>query len=133
MSDVELPELERPRGTVYRGEVEGKLNRCFSKKGEVVKKYDPEVYVSDPGNLMEFPLLPRRELSNSSPGSRFQWGYSGHGPYMLAVSLVADAYGDDEAALEYQTPVEELLKGFDQHDDWELEIEDLDEYIRVFG
>ena len=133
MGDVESPELERPEGTVYRGEVEGKLNRCFSNNGVIEKTYDPEVYVSDPRNLMEFPLLARRELSNSSPGSTFQWGYTGHGPYMLAVSLVADAYGDDEVALEYQTPVEELLDDFDQHDGWELEAEELDTYIRTFG
>ena len=130
MGDVELPELERPEETVYRGEVEGKLSHCFSKNGGVEKRYDPEVYVSEPGDHLEFPLLPRRELSNSSPASTFQWGYSGHGPYMLAVSLVADAYGDDDVALEYQTTVEELLEGFDQHDDWELLAKDLDDFIR---
>lgn len=71
-------------------------------------------------------------LSNSSPASRFQWGYTGHCPYMLAVSVVADAYGDDEVALEYQTPVEELLEDLDQHEDWVLEAKDLDDYITTF-
>jgi len=34
----------------------------------------------------------------------------------LAVSLVADAYDSDEVALEYQTPVENLLMKYDQHE-----------------
>ncbi|GCF15047.1 hypothetical protein Harman_29820 [Haloarcula mannanilytica] len=72
-------------------------------------------------------------MSNSNPKASFEWGYTGHGPYLLAVSLVADAYGDDEVALEYQTAVEELLADFDQHEDWRLEAGELDEYIRVFG
>lgn len=58
------------------------------------------------------------------------WGYTGHGPYLLAVSLVADAYGDDDAALAYQTPVEELLDGVDQYDDWELLAKELDDCIK---
>ena len=75
-------------------------------------------------------MLPRRELSNSAPQASFQWGYAGHGPYLLAVSLVADAYGDDEVALAYQTPIEGLIDGFDQHDDWGLVAKELDDFIR---
>lgn len=132
--DVGLPELERPSETVYRGEREGRLaNTYIGEGGELQEKYVPDVYVSEPGSHLEFPLLPRRELSNSAPKASFEWGYSGHGPYLLAVSLVADAYGDDEVALEYQTPVEDLIDGFDQHEDWKLDAEDLDDYIRVFG
>jgi hypothetical protein len=127
--DVSLPELERPPETVYRGEREGQLVDCFG-GDEVRKKYAPDVYVSEPGTHLEFPLLPRRELSNSAPQASYQWGYSGHGPYLLAVSLVADAYGDDDMALTYQTEVEELIDGFDQHDDWELRAKELDDFIR---
>lgn len=57
-------------------------------------------------------------------------GYSGRGPYLLAVSLVADTYGDDDVALEYQISLEELINGFDQHDDWELLARELDDFIR---
>lgn len=132
--EIELPELERPPETVYRGEHQGRLVRCFaSENGTLREKYVPEVYVSEPDSHLEYPLLPRRELSTSAPQASYQWGYSGHGPYLLAVSLVADAYGDDEVALEYQTPVEELLIDFDQHEPWELEAEDLDDWIRTFG
>lgn len=131
--DVELPELERPEKTMYRGEREGRLVDCYDSGRGIEKRYVPDVYVSEPGTHLEFPLLPRRELSNSAPKASFEWGYSGHGPYLLAVSLVADAYGDDEVALTYQTEVEELIDGFDQHDDWKLAVEDLDDYIRTFG
>ena len=128
--DVELPELERPSETVYRGEREGRLVDCFGSGRELEKRYAPDVYVSEPGSHLEFPLLPRRELSNSAPKADYQWGYSGHGPYLLAVSLVADAYGDDEVALEYQTQVEDQIEQFDQHDNWELLAKELDDFIR---
>ena len=126
---VELPELERPSETVYRGEREGRLVDCFG-GDEVRKRYAPDVYISKPGSHLEYSLLPRRELSNSAPKASFEWGYTGHGPYLLAVSLVADAYGDDEVALEYQTQVEDRIEQFDQHDDWELLAKDLDSFIR---
>ncbi len=128
-TDIDLPELERPPETVYRGQRDGKCIATALEHGEYHVQYEPQVYVSEPGSHYEFPLLPRRELSNSAPQANFQWGYTGHGPYLLAVSLVADAYGDDNAALAYQTPVEELLDGFDQHDDWELLAKDLDAFI----
>lgn len=128
--DVELPALDRPPETVYRGEREGRLVDCYGSGRQIGRRYVPEVYVSEPGSHQEFPLLPRRELSNSAPQASYQWGYSGHGPYLLAVSLVADAYGDDDVALEYQTEVEELIDGFDQHDDWELVAKELDDFIR---
>ncbi|WP_164471691.1 DUF6166 domain-containing protein [Halosimplex salinum] len=128
-----LPELERSSETVYRGDREGRLVDCYRcGREDVRKKFAPDVLVDDPRNTVEYSLLPRRELSNSAPGASFQWGYSGHGPYLLAVSLVADAYDDDEVALEYQTPVEQLLKDFDQHEPWELEAVDLDDWIRTF-
>lgn len=132
-SNVGLPELERPPETIYRGEMEGRLVDCFGHGNGIRKKFAPEVYVLEPDSHLEYSLLPRRELSNSVPQASFQWGYSGHGPYLLAVSLVADAYGDDEVALEYQTPVEELLMDLEQYEDWKLEAEDLDDYIRTFG
>ena len=45
------------------------------------------------------PLEPRLELWNHSPGA-FEWGYSGSGPAQLALALLADCFGDDEAAVE---------------------------------
>jgi hypothetical protein len=129
---IELPELERPPETIYRGEPEGRLVDCFNAGiGGVRKKFTTDVFVDDPRNNVEYALLPRRELSDSAPQASYQWGYTGHGPYLLAVSLVADAYGSDEVALEYQTPVEDLIEEFDKDDSWELEAEDLDDWIRT--
>lgn len=129
-TDIELPELERPPETVYRGESEGQLVAATLEHREYHVQYEPQVYVSESESHQEFPLFPRRELSNSAPQANFQWGYTGHGPYLLSVSLVADAYGDDDVALGYQTPVEELIEEFDQHDDWELLAKELDDFIR---
>ncbi|NHN60220.1 MULTISPECIES: DUF6166 domain-containing protein [Halorussus] len=129
-NDVELPELERPSETPYRGGREGRLVGCYDSGRDIGRRYVPDVYVSEPGTHLEFPLLPRRELSNSAPQASFEWGYSDHGPYLLAVSLVADAYGDGEHALTYQTQAEELIDGLDEHDDWELLAKELDDFIR---
>jgi hypothetical protein len=132
--DVELPELKRPPNTVYRGERDARLVGCFDiEDGTVTKMYRSDVFVNDPRNRVEYSLIPRRELSDSTPKADYQWGHPGHGSYLLAVSLVADAYGSEETALEYQTPVEELLVDFDQHQNWKLEAEDLDDWIRTFG
>jgi hypothetical protein len=44
------------------------------------------------------PLRPRNDLRNHSPDG-FQWGYGGSGPAQLALAILAEATGDDEAAL----------------------------------
>lgn len=43
-------------------------------------------------------LNPRYDLRNHSP-TGFNWGYGGSGPAQLALALLADFLGDDEAAL----------------------------------
>ncbi len=43
-------------------------------------------------------LPPRLDLWNHSP-TGFEWGYGGSGPAQLALALLADALGDDEAAV----------------------------------
>lgn len=40
----------------------------------------------------------RFDLSNHSP-TGFEWGYGGSGPAQLALAILADALGDDNAAL----------------------------------
>jgi hypothetical protein len=40
----------------------------------------------------------RLDLSNHSP-TGFEWGYGGSGPAQLALAILADALGDDKAAL----------------------------------
>jgi hypothetical protein len=44
------------------------------------------------------PLRLRLDLTNHSP-TGFEWGYDGSGPAQLALALLADATGDDEAAV----------------------------------
>ncbi|MGH7866172.1 MAG: DUF6166 domain-containing protein [Candidatus Dormibacteraceae bacterium] len=45
-------------------------------------------------------LNPRLDLWNHSP-TGFEWGYNGSGPAQLAIALLADCLGDDEAALRW--------------------------------
>src|SRR5260370_42523662 len=44
------------------------------------------------------PLNPRLDLWNHSP-TGFEWGYGGSGPAQLALALLADCLGNDEAAV----------------------------------
>jgi hypothetical protein len=48
------------------------------------------------------PLPLRLDLANKSP-TGFSWGYSGSGPAQLALALLADVIGDDEALKMYQS------------------------------
>ncbi len=53
--------------------------------------------------VVEFRELPLRlDLANKSP-TGFSWGYSGSGPAQLALALLADVIGDDEALKMYQS------------------------------
>lgn len=45
------------------------------------------------------PLNPRFDLWNHSP-TGFEWGYGGSGPAQLALAILADCLGDDDAALQ---------------------------------
>lgn len=71
------------------------------------------------------PLNPRYDLWNHSP-TGFEWGYGGSGPAQLALALLADAIGDDEALLYYQ-----LFKGMEvagwHTDHWGIS----EEYIKT--
>jgi len=51
-------------------------------------------------NYQELPL--RLDLINKSP-TGFSWGYNGSGPAQLALALLADATGDEEALEMYQS------------------------------
>ncbi len=52
------------------------------------------------GNARPLPL--RLDLANKSP-TGFSWGYSGSGPAQLALALLADVIGDEEALKMYQS------------------------------
>jgi hypothetical protein len=50
------------------------------------------------GNGERKPLNPRQELRNHSP-TGFEWGYCGSGPAQLALAILAEHLGNDDAAL----------------------------------
>jgi hypothetical protein len=54
--------------------------------------------VSIEDELSALTLPPKLDLRSHSP-TGFEWGYGGSGPAQLALALLADALGDDEAAV----------------------------------
>ena len=74
------------------------------------------------------PLDPRIDLWKHSP-SGFEWGYGGSGPAQLALALLADYFGDDDAALEiYQRFKCAVVTGLPlQH--WTLSSQEIDQAL----
>ena len=66
---------------LYIGERRGPHGRVF-------------VWVQD-GNGQKFPLKHTREAYLEADGTGFEWGYGGHGPGMLARSILTDALDGD--------------------------------------
>jgi len=66
------------------------------------------------------PLRNRLDLRNHSPDG-FSWGYGGSGPAQLALSLLADALGDDEQACRlYQGFKWFVIGGLDKDKPWAM-------------
>jgi uncharacterized protein DUF6166 len=70
------------------------------------------------------PLPPRYDLRRLSKAG-FEWTYEGAGPAQLAVALLADHLGDDQAALrDYERFMREVVANLDNA--WRLTSEDID-------
>ena len=70
------------------------------------------------------PLPPRHDLKRLSPAG-FEWTYEGAGPAQLALALLADHLGDDQAALrEYERFMREVVANLDNA--WRLTSKDID-------
>jgi hypothetical protein len=83
------------------------------------------VRVAEPGKKLR-PLRPRLDLYNHSP-TGFEWGYGGSGPAQLALALLADVLGDDEAAVQlHQQFKRAVIAGLPRDDEWRLD----EDYIR---
>ena len=89
-----------------------KTYRCYA--------YGFDVFIEGPGSDQLGKLNPRLDLSNHSPAG-FAWGYGGSGPAQLALALLADALGDDEAALRYHQDFKFRVIGrLEQNKPWTL-------------
>src|SRR5436190_15685640 len=70
------------------------------------------------------PLPPRHDLQRLSPAG-FEWTYEGAGPAQLALALLADHLGDDDAALRlYDAFMRAVVAELDNS--WELNSADID-------
>lgn len=63
-------------------------------------------------------LPPRLDLRNHSPAG-LEWGYAGSGPAQLALALLADALGEEEALASYQRFKFEVVSRL-SHQGWEM-------------
>ncbi len=64
------------------------------------------------------PLNPRLDLFNHSP-TGFAWGYGGSGPAQLALAILADCVGDEEALKYYQDFKFAIIARLPKDDPWE--------------
>ena len=71
-------------------------------------------------------LDPRLDIRNHSP-SGLSWGYGGSGPSQLALAILADLVGVEEALRHYQEFKWSVIAKFVQDADWIL----TEEYIRA--
>ena len=71
-------------------------------------------------------INPRHDLANHSPDG-FSWGYSGSGPALLALALLAHHLDDDddEALRLYQPFKAAVIAAMDQESDWTLTPNDI--------
>ena len=65
------------------------------------------------------PLNPRYDLRNHSPDG-FQWGYGGSGPAQLALALLADCVGDEEALELYPIFKWRVIAGLPKGKNWRI-------------
>lgn len=74
------------------------------------------------------PLAPRLDLRVLSKAG-FEWTYEGAGPAQLALALLCDHLGDDQAALaRYERFMVEVVAHLDNA--WRLSSSDIDEALR---
>jgi len=98
---------KRPAGSVFepmKGSTMNALTKTTEHQARSRKMYTgrrgPQgcvVWAID-GNGERKPLNPRQELRNHSP-TGFEWGYGGSGPAQLALAILAEHLGNDDAAL----------------------------------
>ena len=70
------------------------------------------------------PLNPRLDLWNHSP-TGFEWGYGGSGPAQLALALLADHLGNDDAAVSLHQDFKSQVVASLPHRGWTLTSEQI--------
>jgi len=73
------------------------------------------------------PLKCRYDLLSASPDG-FEWSYSGSGPAQLAISILADAFGDQIAKELYEEFKREVIATLPEHG-WRLTRQELEQLV----
>lgn len=82
--------------------------------------------ISDDGRASPLPM--RLDLRNHSPAG-FNWGYGGSGPAQLALAILADALGAEDAQALYQQFKWGVIARLDG-DDWTITRADVEAWVR---
>ena len=70
------------------------------------------------------PLNPRLDLWNHTP-TGLEWGYSGSGPAQLALALLSDCLGDEEAAVQWHQDYKRAIVAGLPYRGWTLTEEEI--------
>ena len=73
----------------------------------------------------------RYDLKKFTSGG-FEWTYEGAAPQQLALALLADHLGDDQAALRLSQPLMRAVVA-NLENDWQLTGQDLDDALKRLG
>src|ERR1700743_377654 len=77
------------------------------------------------------PLNPRLDLWNHSP-TGFEWGYAGSGPAQLALALLSDCLGEENAAVEWHHDFKAQVVANLPFPGWVLTEQEIHDTIAVF-
>lgn len=80
--------------------------------------------------LRRRPLRPRTDLRNHSP-TGFNWGYGGSGPAQLALAILADLLGTEEALAWYQPFKWRAIANLEQGQPWSLSEQQIRDVLLV--
>lgn len=76
------------------------------------------------------PLDPRFNLAMHSP-SGFSWGYGGSGPAQLAIAILADCVGIDNAKRFYQDFKWQIVCGWELREPWTITETEIRAWLRT--
>lgn len=90
---------------------------------------DEHVVVVYPPNGAPYELNPRFDVRNHSP-TGFCWGYHGSGPAQLALAILCDYLGRDEALRYYQQFKDAAIATIPRENNFELTTTEIDVIVR---
>lgn len=75
-------------------------------------------------------ISPRKSqaLYNHSPDG-FAWGYAGSGPSQLALAILLELFGEEQAKRHYQQFKWDFISTLPRDKNWKIDVEDIDKWV----